>query len=117
MDGQSLGTRIREFLRGLFGSRAAERAEAELMRCRNDYETRLHERDLVIAGQNERIAALEGKVERYELVLIPLASPSGSLLAPKRTPPAFEPVLEPSSWQSVREAHERAQAEDGPKEN
>lgn len=100
---------IRTFLSTLFGSRLASRAEDELLRARADHERYETTLSITIAEQKEEIAQLKGKLERYELVLIPLTSPVGNLLAPKRPAPTFEPLSEPapggwSSWKAEEEA-------------
>jgi hypothetical protein len=107
MDGQG----IRRFFRELFGSRVTEQLENELMRARSDYDTRLHERDETIADQRARIALLEGKIDRYEMVLLPLSSPVGNFFNNKR-----EPISEllpeksnVSSWQEYKMAYESEQ--------
>ena len=115
MDEQSLGARIRQFLRDLFGSRLVDQLETELLRIRNDYESRLHERDEVIAEQRSRIAQLDGKIDRYELVLLPLSSPLGNLFKEKREPPSYVPLTEPSkasSWKETLETWDRQQSQE-----
>jgi hypothetical protein len=109
------GAEIRQWMRELFGSRVTEQLENELMRSRSDYDTRLHERDETIAEQRARIAQLEGKIDRYEMVLLPLSSPVGNLLSPKREIPITETLLDKSSvssWQEYKMAYEAEQAEE-----
>lgn len=65
---------------------------------RDDFGVRLREREMYIADLKHEISRLQSKVAEYELVLIPLKT--GGLLATKREPPNFEPVVEPSSWKA-----------------
>jgi hypothetical protein len=105
-----MGSKIRQFLRELFGSRVSALLEEEVMRVRSDYESRLNDKDVVIADLRERVAALSSKLETWELVLIPLKSPVGNLLSP-RPKPVFEPPIE-SGWASIRADWERRQQEE-----
>ena len=95
---------IRQFLRELFGSQLNARLEEDLLRLRADYDTRLLERDQVIAEQRERLARQDAKLAEWEMVLIPLVSPVGSLLKPKRERPPFESISEPdpNSWPEIQ---------------
>lgn len=111
MDNKNLGLRIREFFRDLLGSRLLARCEEELLRVRADAETRMLEKDRYAAELREEIAQLRSKCAQYELVLIPMVSPAGNLLAPKRPAPTFDPVIEPSSWEAEQERWYREQAE------
>lgn len=88
------------------------------MRTRNDYETRLHELAVVIAEYRDRIAQLESKLDRWEMVIIPLASPAAGLLKPRRDQPTFDPILEPdqNSWAAIKARHEREETNDGIRE-
>lgn len=97
------GYRVREFFRQLIGSRVASLLEEQLVRQRQDYDQRLNERDEVIAGLKQELVEARGKLDRYELALIPLVSPVGNLLNPPRKPPTFEPVLDtPQSWAEIQ---------------
>lgn len=98
-----IGYQIREFFRQLIGSRVASLLEEQLIRQRQDYDQRLNERDEVIAGLRQELVEARGKLDRYELALIPLVSPVGTLLNPPRKPPTFEPVLDtPQSWAEIQ---------------
>lgn len=111
--GDSLGLRIRDFLHDLFGSRLAMSAENELYRLRDDYAERISEKDRLIADYRERIAALESKLDRYELVLLPIASPVGNLFSPKKEREPFHPITDTkSSWEAYQENYYNEQAEE-----
>lgn len=114
MDEQNLGTTIRAWLRGLLGSRLNAHLEEELLRLRADYETRLLERERVIADLREQNGQLSAKVDRYELVLLPLASPLGGFFTPKKETKTFQPNTEPSqqSWQEIQADWEKTQEEE-----
>jgi hypothetical protein len=112
MEIRTLGVEIRNFLHGLLGSRLNAHLEEELIRTRNDYETRLMERQQIICDQKELILELRGKVERYELVIIPLASPLGGFFAPKKERPPLQPEESAEqSWAEVKADWDRRQAE------
>ena len=114
MADETVAVRIREFLRDLFGSRLTAHLEEELMRTRSDYETRLMERERTIADLRSDVAALTAKVDRYELVVIPLASPIGEMMrgTPKRREATFKEKPEPpvlSTWEEIQRDYELAQ--------
>lgn len=104
---------LRLALRELFGSRLAAQLEEDLMRLRADSGERLHEREIVIADLREQLAQANAKIERYELVIIPIASPVGALFSPKRPVPTFPSSTEPipSSWHAIQAEYEREQDE------
>lgn len=110
------GTSIRSFFRALFGSRAAEILELELIRLRSDFESRMRYQDDIIATLREDKAALQGKVSLYEQSLLPLASRAGADVvrtATKPTHPSFpkfdfsETPPVKSRWAAVQEQHEK----------
>lgn len=107
---EELGTRIRHFFRGLLGSRLNAHLEVELMQLRADYEIRLQERERTISDLREQAAELKSKVDRYELVLIPLMSPIGQAFAPKKERPPLE-FVEPAqkSWPEIQRDWDRQQ--------
>lgn len=110
---QSLAITIRQFLRDLFGSRLAARIDEELLRIRADYESRLRERDEIIAEQRSRIAHQQAKLDQWEMVIIPLTSPAANLLSPRRQPPPTQLLSElpkASSWSEIRAKWEQDQA-------
>jgi hypothetical protein len=116
MDEQNLATTIRQFLRDLLGSRLTSHLEDELMRLRSDYETRLLERERTISDLREQLSSLSSKVDRYELVLLPLSSPIGSLFSPKKSSasPNLQATTEPppTRWEEIQADWERQQAEE-----
>ena len=107
MDVESLGLSVRLFLRNLLGSRLSAHLEEELMRNRADYETRLQERDRTISDLREQCALLSAKIDRYELVIIPLSSPIGQMMNRPAAPPLTPKVQVDNSlhaqWQEYRE--------------
>ncbi len=111
MDVENLGLKIRTFLRNLFGSRLNAHLEEELLRLRSDYETRLMDRERTIAELREQAAQLSSKVDRYELVLLPLASPLGNFFAPKkdRTPKVPLEVPTAKTWPEIQLDWEKQQ--------
>lgn len=109
MDYQNLAFQIHQFIHNLFGSRVLARCEEELIRVRGDAEIRLLEKDRYLSELKEEIHQLRSKCAQYEMVLIPLVSPAGNLLSPKRPPPTFEPVIEPTSWEAEQQRWYRKQ--------
>ena len=118
MDEQTLAQRIRSFFHDLFGSRLVNSLELQLLQLRSDYERRLEERDQTISDLRADLAQVKMKLEGYELVLLPLASPVGKLFAPKREP-TFETVIGPTpgSWQDVQAKWYAQQEAEAAKEN
>lgn len=121
MDVETLTSRaaaIRAFCRELFGSHLLAHLEEELARTRADYETRLQERDRSIADLESRVQSLTSKVDRYELVIIPLSSPLGQMMsAPSRAQvsrnfKATSDAPARSTWDEIRDDHDRKQAEE-----
>lgn len=104
-----VGEKIRTFLRQVFGSRLTNHLEEELLRLREDYETRLRDRQMYEADLKAEIEQLKSKIAQYELVLIPLTS--GGLLGPKRTPVAYEEIP-PNSWQAEQAAYYKKQEQE-----
>lgn len=109
MNETPIGIKIREFLRAVFGSRLTAHMEDELVRVRNDYETRIHDKEMCIVDLKDEISRLRSKVAEYELVLIPLTT--GGLLGPKRTASTLEPIVEPNSWRAEQGRFYREQEE------
>lgn len=120
MDVENLALTIRAFFHHLLSSRYQSHLEEELLRTRSDYETRLLERERTISDLREQLSFLSSKVDRYEMVLLPLASPAGSLLAtPRRPAPTFQSSTDtpaPTSWQEVQAQWDREQAAEAAKE-
>lgn len=101
------GAAIRRFFTELLGSRVAARAEDELLRLREDYESRLQEKDQLLAELRERIRQMEGKLAHWETIIIPLTSPAGNLLFPKPHPPTFDSIIDtPESWSAIQAREE-----------
>ena len=103
----STGARIRTFLRDLFGSRVSATLELTAMQMNAAYESRLLDKDRVIADLRADLAALSSKIDRYEMVLLPLTSPAGSLFTSRRDRPSspFQAPENPSapSWQEIQQ--------------
>lgn len=112
MGRENLGTAIREFFTGLLGSRLNAHLEEELLRTREDYESRLLEYVHQQAGFREQISQLTAKIEKYEMVLLPMVY--GNLGGPRK-PPTFDPLdtPDPNSWPAIQARWEKSQeAED-----
>jgi hypothetical protein len=107
-----MGSTLRQFLRDLFGSRYTAKLEVDLLRLRQDFEQRLLDKDLIIADLRTEKAALQGKINVYEMTIMPHASRAGAdvvaSLAPKKKPnfSDFSSVVPKSRWQIVQEEHE-----------
>lgn len=113
MANENLGLKIRDFFHDLLGSRLALAAETAAYQLRGDYETRLAEKDQLISVLNSRISNLEGKVDRYELVLIPLTSPAAGLFGPKKERQPFVPITDTkSSWEAFQDDYYAQQAQE-----
>lgn len=122
------GSDIRQFFRGLFGSRLVERLEEDLVRLRVDFEARLQDKEVLIANLREEKQHLTAKINLYELSIMPRASVQGAeVVAYSRpTKPSFskEMFQSPppiSSWQKIvmendeknrRELEEEAKAKE-----
>jgi hypothetical protein len=104
------GLEIRTFFRELFGSRVSSTLEEELLRTRQDYEARLLEYVHQAAALREQLAQQSAKIEKYEMVLLPMVY--GNLLKPKE-PPTFMPSIESddNSWAAIQRRWEREQEE------
>jgi len=114
MGRENLGSTIREFFRELFGSRLAERLDEELMRTREDCDGRIVEYQHQQAQFRQEIAQLRAKIEKYEMVLLPMVY--GNLGGKKE--PTFIPSIEddPDSWAAIRARHAREQEEEAQQE-
>lgn len=115
---------VRQFLHDLFGSRLNQRLEGDLIQLRNDFESRLQDKDEVIASLRVDIAALQAKIIIYENTILPHVSRIGADVVqynkPKLQPlkPSWsfaEPPLK-SSWQQEVERNDRLIAEELAKE-
>jgi hypothetical protein len=121
MDEQvTVALRIRQFFRDLFGSRLTEHLETELLRIRNDYESRLLDKDRIIYDLRADLAALSGKIDRYELVLLPLTSPVGDLFRPKpKRDISLQEIPDksaPTTWDEIQAKHYAQQAAEAAEE-
>ena len=111
---ETFGATIRTFLRELFGSRLVERLEADLLTFRNDYEARLHDKDVIIATLREEKAQLSNKIAMLEVVVMPRSSREGSeyIKAQKPVKPNFSFVDIPptkSKWEVYQESYYKAE--------
>ncbi len=114
---ETFGAVIRQFFRELLGSRLVEQLQNDLLRLRNDYDQRLHDKDVMIASLREEKALLMSKVAMYELTIMPHASRTGAEIVAyqKATKPAFnflEIPPEKSRWQKVQEEHDAQMAKE-----
>ena len=112
MADKDIALTIRDFLSNLFGSRLAMERQNELFRSRDDLEARIFDKEQIIAEYQARIADLQAKVDRYELIIIPLTSPLGGAFSTKRERQPFEPITDTaSSWDAVQAEYYRKEAE------
>jgi hypothetical protein len=109
------GNSIRQFFKDLFGSSLVARLEEDLLRLRADMDSRLQDRDDLIASLREEKAAADAKITRYECVIMPTASRAGAELVKEAKPakPNFGIADDWSNlpqvktrWQIVQDAHE-----------
>lgn len=100
MGRENVGLEIRKFFRDLFGSRLNAHLEEELLRVRQDCEERIQEYVQQCAALRQEISQQAAKIEKYEMVLLPMVY--GNLGGHKT--PTFEPSIEPDpdSWASIR---------------
>ena len=110
---ESLGACIRRFFRELMGSRIAERLELDLINLRNDFDQRLHDKDLIIASLREEKAQLNAKIIIYENVVMTGTSKMGAEVVAYQKPlppkPKFSFVDAPptlSRWQQMQNLHD-----------
>lgn len=118
-----LGVEIRDFFRELFGSRLVERLEIDLLHLRQDFESRLHDKENAIAGLRSEKAVLEAKIMLYEQSIMPTASRLGADIVAHQKPkkPNFgvnfkQPPPTKTRWQQVQEDHNKQLAEDAQRE-
>lgn len=110
----TLASKIRQWLRDLFGSRLVEHLEEEKFRQQRVYEERLDERDREIARLQGEIARLTTKFDEYEL------DPSyfwwlaqrGRSTPTRSDSNSLSEVPAPKSWADIqREHYEREERE------
>lgn len=129
------GKELRQWFRGLFGSRLVETLEnnfnlilaekevsfnhltEEMARMRSDYESRLQDKDNQISELRQEKAMFMGKIHLYETTLMPLSSRAGAdiVAAGKPRKPNFPDFNAPpvkSKWQQVVETHEEELAQE-----
>jgi hypothetical protein len=110
---ESLGACIRRFFREFLGSRLVERLELDLAHLRNDFDQRLHDKDLIIASLREEKAQLNAKIIVYENTVMAHSSKLGAEVVAYQKPapakPNFSFVDMPptkSRWQQVQDEHD-----------
>src|ERR1700690_3252884 len=110
---ETLGARIRLFLRELLGSRLVSHLEVELLRLRNDMDERLFDKDRIITELRSEKAEMQSKLTSYELTLMPQSSKVGADYIRNQVKPAkpnfgmdFSSPPPISRWQAVVDAHE-----------
>jgi hypothetical protein len=96
------GLKIREFFSQLFGSRRAEDLRLTNLQLREDFDQRLRDKDAIILDLRSEIQRCREKLDRYEMVLIPLANPT-------HKEPDFEPFVSDNSWEKTQEDWYRQQ--------
>jgi|HubBroStandDraft_4_1064222.scaffolds.fasta_scaffold03228_2 hypothetical protein len=91
--------------------------EIELIQQKSDFQERLREKNLQIMQLETELKTTRGKLDRIELVLMPLSSAAGAAVAragqSSPAPPKFEPPV--TGWQNelkkFMEDTERAEKE------
>ena len=114
-----MGSDIRRFLRELFGSRLVERLELQLLQLRQDFESRLQDREQIIADLRAEKAIMQGRMSLYENTIMPLASRAGAQIAAANNPFKPKPVFpaeimanrQKTRWELVQDEHEKMLAE------
>lgn len=105
---KDLANNIREFFQVLFGSRYIQRLELDVLQLRNDFDQRLHDKDVTIADLREQKAQLNAEVVMYRLragVPVVNAKPKVPSFA---TGPFDTPVK--TRWQMEVEEHDKENA-------
>jgi hypothetical protein len=98
-----LGQSIRDFFSQLFGSKRAEDLRIANLQLRQDYDSRLRDKDDVILDLRQEVERCRNKIAQYEMVLIPLANPT-------QKEPSFDSFVEPpDSWLKTQEDFYRQQ--------
>ena len=115
-DVESIGKRIRQFFRELFGSRVVEHLETELVQLRQDFEKRLQDKDQSIASLREEKALLMSKIAMYEMTIMPHSSRIGAEVVtynkPKKPSFAFVDTGHTKSrWEQYQEDYYKEEAE------
>jgi hypothetical protein len=110
---ETFGARIRQFFKELLGSRLVERLETDLITLRNDFDQRMHEQVLIIAGLREEKQILMSKIMMYENTVMAHSSRMGAEVVayqkPKPPKPSFSfvdaaPTM--SRWEKVQADHD-----------
>jgi hypothetical protein len=81
-----VGSKIRQIFRDLFGSRVIANLELQLLQLRHDFESRLHDKDLIIADLRAEKALMLGRMSIYENTIMPLASRAGAQVVAATNP-------------------------------
>jgi len=93
----------------------SQHLEEEILSLRNDYQTRIHDREVYIADLKEEIQQLRGKIEEYTMILIPLQRGGIFGKRPDTPAPVFQSSIESEdSWAAIQAKHyaeQEAQAE------
>lgn len=109
---ETWGAWVRQFFRELFGSRLTDHLETELVKLRNDYEGRIHDKNEQIAGLREEKAALQAKILMYEMTIMPHTSRAGAEIVAYQKPakPNFSQVTigpPKTRWEITQEEHNK----------
>ena len=102
-----LGKIIREFFRGLLGSRLAEHMEVELLRLRQDFDSRAQEYKNTIAELRAEKSVLNAKIQLYEMNVHARVGIDPTRTRPEK--PNFANFTSPpvmTSWQKTVMEHE-----------
>jgi hypothetical protein len=111
---ETVAQKVRRFFRDLFGSRLVDALELRVLEVQQECERRVRDKDDLIFSLRSDLSALRAKMETYETILLPLASPAGNLFKPKPDPKTFERLSgpEPGSWAWVQSEWNRKQADE-----
>ena len=112
---ETAGAKIRQFLRELFGSRLIATLELDLLRLRQDFESRLQEKDRIIASLREEKQQLNSKIVVFENTVMPHSSRMGAevIAYTKPTKPNFTFIdsgQPKTKWQAYQDEYYKAQA-------
>lgn len=108
-------TEIRQWLRELFGSRLVANLEEELLRTRDDFETRSVEYKERISELRSEIAQQAAKIEKYEMVLLPMVY--GKVVSQPKPEFDMTEIVDENSWAAIQARWEKKQEEEDAVEN
>ena len=116
-----MGSKIRQFFRDLLGSRVTASLELQLLQLRQDFESRLQDKDQIIAELRTERSIMQGRMLVYENTIMPLASRAGAQVVAATTPKALKPnfstadfmaQMPKSKWEVFQEEYYKKQEEE-----